>query len=145
MKFLKLIETRFADPITAIDLSNKFVCHGSAMGRIAFYDIHENKDLVLSDSQPELVRGISHDEKGDFIYISIGDISCQKLNADDLQVVDNVIIVSVTDDRQHKPQCEKAFTLLHGHQNCVLNMNIKKDKNQENQEFKQAPICLSNL
>ena len=39
MEFLKLIQTRFADPITAIDLSKKYVCHGSAMGRIAFYDL----------------------------------------------------------------------------------------------------------
>jgi len=49
MKFLKLIETRFADPVTAIDLSTKYVCHGSAMGRIAFYNIQENKDIVLFD------------------------------------------------------------------------------------------------
>ena len=124
MKFHKLIETRFADPITALDLSKTYVCHGSAMGRIAFYHIEEKKDMVLSDSQPELVRGISHDQTGDHIYISIGDISCQKLNADDLQVVDNVIIVSVPDDRTHKAQSERAFTLLHQHQNCVLNMNI---------------------
>jgi len=50
MKFLKLIETRFADPITAIDISKKYVCHGSAMGRISFYSFAEDKDLVLFDS-----------------------------------------------------------------------------------------------
>lgn len=76
MKFLKLIETRFADPITAIDLSLKYVCHGSAMGRIAFYDIKEQRDIVLFDSQPELVRGISHSNNGDDLFISIGDVSC---------------------------------------------------------------------
>ena len=48
--FEKLIETRFADPITALDLSRRYVCHGSAMGRIAFYDIREQKDVALSDS-----------------------------------------------------------------------------------------------
>jgi hypothetical protein len=50
MKFLKLVETRFADPITALDLSNKYVCFGSAMGRIAFFSIPEQKELVLFDS-----------------------------------------------------------------------------------------------
>ena len=50
IKFKKLIETRFADPITAIDLSLKHVCFGSAMGRIAFYDIQKQKDIVLHDS-----------------------------------------------------------------------------------------------
>ena len=81
MEFLKLIQTRFADPITAIDLSCKYVCHGSAMGRIAFYDIKQKQELVLFDSQPELIRGISHSELGDNIFISIGDVSCQRLDA----------------------------------------------------------------
>ena len=47
MKFQKLIETRFADPITALDLSSKYVCHGSAMGRTAFHQIADAKDLVV--------------------------------------------------------------------------------------------------
>lgn len=74
--FEKLIETRFADPITALDLSRRWVCYGSAMGRIAFYSVKDGKDIALSDSQPELIRGISHSEKGDHIFVSIGDISC---------------------------------------------------------------------
>ena len=48
--FKKMIETRFADPVTALDLSSRHVCFGSAMGRIAFYDIVSNKDIVVSDS-----------------------------------------------------------------------------------------------
>ena len=99
MKFQKLIETRFADPITAIDLSRRYVCFGSAMGRIAFYSIKEDKDIALSDSQPELIRGISHSKKGDNIFISIGDISCQRLNAEDLQVLDYVQIVENIEER----------------------------------------------
>jgi len=50
LAFKKLIETRFADPVTALDLSMKHVCFGSAMGRIAFYDIPNAKDIVISDS-----------------------------------------------------------------------------------------------
>ena len=42
MDFEKLIETRFADPVTALDLSSQYVCHGSAMGRIGFYCIKDN-------------------------------------------------------------------------------------------------------
>ena len=49
MKFEKLIDTRFADPITALDLSGRYVCYGSAMGRIAFYSIREDKEIALSD------------------------------------------------------------------------------------------------
>jgi hypothetical protein len=59
MNFVKLIETRFADPITALELSQRYVCHGSAMGRIAFYSMKEDKDITLADSQPELIRGVT--------------------------------------------------------------------------------------
>jgi hypothetical protein len=59
MKFQKLIETRFADPVTAIDISKRYIAYGSAMGRIAFYSIKEDKDIALSDSQPELIRGVN--------------------------------------------------------------------------------------
>ena len=77
MEFKHLISSRFADPITAIDLSSKYVCHGSAMGRIAFCDLEQDyRELVLFDSQPELIRGISHSTTGEDLYISIGDVSC---------------------------------------------------------------------
>jgi hypothetical protein len=46
------------------------------MGRIAFYNVREQKDVALSDSQPELIRGITHSEKGEHIFVSIGDYSC---------------------------------------------------------------------
>jgi len=58
MNFKKLIETRFADPVTALDISSRYVCHGSAMGRIAFYDINYKKDIAFVDCQPELIRGV---------------------------------------------------------------------------------------
>ena len=76
MELVKLIQSRYADPITAIDLSRKYVCHGSAMGRIAFYDIENDEDLVLFDCQPELIRGMSHSKDGEHLFISIGDVSC---------------------------------------------------------------------
>lgn len=64
--YKKMLETRFADPVTAIDLSLRHVCFGSAMGRLAFYDIKADKDVVISDSQPELIRGVS--SSSTFLY-----------------------------------------------------------------------------
>ena len=144
MEFLKLIQTRFADPITAIDLSKKFVCHGSAMGRIAFYDLQQKQELVLFDSQPELIRGISHSEQGENIFISIGDVSCQRLDANSLRVIDNVLIVEDVDERAHKANCERSFTLMHRNYNCVLSINMQDRGNKEGQE-ELAPISISDL
>ena len=75
-----MIETRFADPVTAIDLSLKNVCIGSAMGRISFYDIPNEKNIVSSEYEAELVRGISHSANGDLVYIAVGDQHCQSHN-----------------------------------------------------------------
>ena len=103
--FKKIIETRFADPITALDLSLHHVCFGSAMGRIAFYDILGDQNIVISDSQPELVRGISHSANGESIFISIGDISCHRLDADTLSSIDFWQIIDDPDDKAHRDNC----------------------------------------
>lgn len=120
LKFKKLIETRFADPVTALDLTTTHVCLGSAMGRIAFYNIPRDQDIVISDSQPELVRGISHSKNLDSIFISVGDISCQRLDSETLNSVDFWQIIDDPDDQTHKDNCERSFTLNYQHYNCVI-------------------------
>ena len=60
LKFKKLIETRFADPITALDLSTTYVSYGSAFGKIVFYVINEDESKVICEAQRELIRGVSN-------------------------------------------------------------------------------------
>jgi hypothetical protein len=136
MKFLKLIQTRFADPVTALDLSTKYVCFGSAMGRIAFYDIKDNKELVLFDSQPELIRGISHNESGKKIYLSIGDLCFHTLDANTLASNDPTHIVDDVNDRGHKGDCERSYTMSKNHMAAVLTINMKdKEGDKDNKKF----------
>ena len=93
-----MIETRYADPVTCLDLSLKYVCHGSAMGRIAFYDIDQCKDTVYSNSQQELIRAITHSTNGDCIYVSIGCVSCQRIEIDSLDLKD---VFEITEKIDH--------------------------------------------
>jgi hypothetical protein len=75
-------------------------------------------------------------------------VSCQKLKADSLAQVDNVVIDDVYDEKVHKVSCERAFTLLHQHKNCVIHMDLTKRKPDEPRsldEIKLPPINLSNL
>ena len=132
MDFKKLIETRFADPVTTIDLSNNYVCIGSAMGRISFYDIQNDKNQVFSDSQPEIVRGISHSESGDKIYVSIGDIFCHIFEASTLNWIEKWVIVDDVDmDGQiHRNNCEKAYTMTYKHYNCILAIQLSQGKSK---------------
>ena len=114
------------------------------MGRITFFDILNSKDIVISDSQPEIIRGISHSEEGDKIYISIGDISCTQLDAETLTMIEMWQIVDHPDDNAHRPHCERAFTLNFMHFNCVINLELegKEDPNDYN---KPPPINMSDL
>ena len=114
------------------------------MGRIAFYNIAQDKDTVLSDSQPELVRGvslpfhslniyfqISHSKNGDSIFISIGDISCQRLDAQTLIPEDFWQIIDDPDHASHKNNCERAFTLNHQHYNCVMTIQLQSQQGKD--------------
>jgi hypothetical protein len=58
MSFKKFIETRFADPITAIDISSHHIIYGSAMGRLGIYEIKNDKEMIFLEALPELVRGV---------------------------------------------------------------------------------------
>lgn len=64
--------------------------------------------------------------------MSIGDISCQRLSSEDLSVVDYVQIVENIEDRVHKANCERAYTLAYKHFNCVLTINMG-EKQKEGQ------------
>lgn len=52
------------------------------------------------------------------------------------------------DDKEHKPKCERAFTLLHRHTNCVIHMDLLRKKPDEKKPVEEArlpPITLTDL
>ena len=75
--------------------------------------------------------------------MSIGDVSCQILDAEKLTVQDNVLVTGDVDERAHKVNCERALTLLHQHYNCVITMNMADKLDSQAQTF--APLSISNL
>ena len=107
----KFIRTRFGDPVTALDLSRSFVCHGSAMGRLAFYNLEQQKEFVMCETSQELIRGISHSASGEDIWVSIGDFAYKRLNAYDLTVTLND--VTHEDTSLLRPICGRTFTMLY--------------------------------
>jgi len=58
MSFLKLIEIRFADPITAIEFNDKAFLCGSIMGRIVYYNFLEDKEIQITEISEELIREV---------------------------------------------------------------------------------------
>lgn len=62
-----------------------------------------------------------------------------------MTVVDYVQIVENIEDRIHKANCERAFTLSYKQFNCVLTINMGSEKKNQQQPTENAPIMLSNL
>lgn len=128
LKFQTLIETRFADPVTALDLSLKYVCFGIAMGRISFYSIPDQEERVMFDSQPELIRGISHDAKGNKIWASVGDLAFLSFDGDTLVTEEPTYIVEDVNEKEHKVNCEQTVTLNKNHMGCIVTVNMSQIK-----------------
>jgi len=76
--------------------------------------------------------------------VSIGDISCKRFHAENLSEIEQVWIVENIEDKSHKENCEKSFTLLHQHFNCVITINMPSSKEQKKQ-VEYIPIMLSDL
>ena len=68
-----LLNTRFGDPITALDMNDQALVYGTALGKISFYSFESKTLTDLIESSEEPVRGIRI--IGDLtIYAAIGDL-----------------------------------------------------------------------
>lgn len=110
-----IIDIRFADPVSAIGMNEKFVVTGSMMGRIAFLDLTEKKSILLAEISSENITGITF-ECADTFNISVGDEAVLKykvsLNNSGQLVPDYIKLKNYVSDQIHTQFCEDCFTLL---------------------------------
>ena len=66
---IKLIEIRFADPISCVKLLKNFVVTGSMMGRVNVYNIDENKLIPLCTLNSENISDIAYDDQKKFFIL----------------------------------------------------------------------------
>ena len=48
-------------------------------------------------------------------------------------------------ERDHKANCERSFTLMHKNFNCVLSINMQDRGKEERKHDDVAPISISDL
>ena len=77
-----LIEIRFADPISAIALSNNFLIIGSTMGRITLQSLEDGKTVLISELSTENISGISFSNDEYSFFVAIGDEQVLKFPSD---------------------------------------------------------------
>jgi len=89
------------------------------------------------------VRGIQHSNCGKYIFVSIGDTSCLKLNSDTLAVEEDGNIYIIDDETLNDSnRIDKSITLVHKHMNCVVAMEMNGSTCQLRNN---GPINLSDL
>lgn len=114
-EFIKLLEIRFADPISSMKLENNFVVTGTMMGRVNLYSINEEKTYRLSELNSENISDISYNKKEELFYVGIGDEEIRGYDIKNLSEDSNNEKKSIQiheTDLQHTNKCENAFVLL---------------------------------
>ena len=114
-EFIKLLEIRFADPISSMKLKNNYVVTGTMMGRVNLYNINDGKTYRLSELNSENISDISYNEKEELFYVGIGDEEIRGYDIKNLSEDSNTEKRSIQvheSDLQHTNKCENAFVLL---------------------------------
>lgn len=114
-EFIKILEIRFADPISSLKLVNDYVVTGTMMGRVKLYSIKDDKIYSLSDLNSENISDISFNEKEELFYVGIGDEEIRGYDINNLSENSNSekrTIQIHESDLQHTNKCENAFVLL---------------------------------
>lgn len=119
-KLVTFITLRYADPICAIDLTDKFLLYGTMLGTGACYLINQKKLITLSETQEEHISGVKIEEgKGNLkenkLFLCIGDdriFIYNSINENYHEIPKYTEISNYETDNAHFQNCEKCFTML---------------------------------
>jgi hypothetical protein len=118
-KLVRFIALRYADPICAIDLTDKYLLYGTMLGTAACYLINQKKLITLSETQEEHISGVKIEEKENSkdnkMYVCIGDEKIFIYNS----ISENYNEIPKYEQRnnypnenEHLQKCEKCFPML---------------------------------
>ena len=107
-----LIEIRFADPISAIALSNNFLIIGSTMGRITLQSLEDGKTVLISELSTENISGISFSNDEYSFFVAIGDEQVLKFPSDTSIIGPIKRILNYQNEKEHNIHCENSFIFL---------------------------------
>ncbi len=108
-----LIEIRFADPISAIALSNNFLIIGSTMGRITLQSLEDGKTVLISELSTENISGISFSNDEYSFFVAIGDEQVLKFPSDTSIIGPIKRILNYQNDKEHNIHRENSFIFLY--------------------------------
>lgn len=124
MSVYQLVEIKFADPVSYLTMTEKYVVSGTMMGRMSLFSIPEKKHMLLAEFSTENVTGIQFLNEETF-NVSIGDdevIRYKLMYYDNQLTQENTRTKIYEDDSTHKTNCDGNFTMLFNDQVLLLNL-----------------------
>jgi len=127
-----LIETRFADPVSAIGMNEINVVIGSMMGRIAVYNLFDKKTILLAELSSENITGITF-ENSDTFNIAIGDEEIHKYKLVQSNygniTPDYIRLKNYPTEESHSMGCDSCFSILSSNHLALIYMSQPDDNN----------------
>jgi hypothetical protein len=120
------MDIRFADPVSAIGMNEKYIVIGSMMGRIAAFSLTDKKTTLLAELSSENITGITF-ESIDTFNVAVGDEEVLKykftINNAGQTVPDYIRLKNYENENTHKNRCDSCFTLLSNNHLALIYMN----------------------
>ena len=115
ISLIRLLDIRFADPISALSLIDTYVIFGTMMGNITLYSIQDNKIYILSQLSSENIVDISYSPNDKLINVAIGDEEVIKyqinFNSNSKYPL-STKVKNYSTETEHNKYCENAFIML---------------------------------
>ena len=142
MSVFHLVEIKFADPVSYLSMTEKYVVSGTMMGRLSLFSIPEKKHLLLAEFSTENVTGINF-LSDEVFNVAIGDdeVIRYMLSYYDNQLTqENIRTKIYEDDHTHKAKCDGNFTLLSMNQVLLLNLPSTEGGNSVSSQETEASV-----
>lgn len=146
MSFYSLIDIKFADPVSAMNMSDKFLIYGTMMGRIGMFSFQDKKCNVLSELSNENITGVTVNNQNCF-NVSIGDeeVVIYKIeNIDNQQSIDSFRQPNYENESKHHDICDNCYTILSDKTVLLICMSLSSENNYNiiSKEEDILVICL---
>jgi len=109
---LKLIPNHFADPISALCLTNEYIMIGTMMGSITLYDIKNQLAISLTELNTENIADISFNQEEKAFLVAIGDEEIKIFRTFNITSEQPLSINIYDSEMKHNQNCENSYVFL---------------------------------
>ena len=128
-----LIETRFADPISSIGISEKYIIIGTMMGKIYSFSILNKITSLINELSAENITGIIFDNKETSFYVSVGDEEILKFETESSNLISRS--KNYNNDTLHYQYCENVYSLMSKYNLLLFSFAPEKEGSIEINNF----------